>query len=189
MTSDSFGFEKKSIKVEDKALFLFSRQAKFGMQEGIKMCEEPKHEIDACCRVQYCFGRWYILIPYKVEKGEKKAEEGLVGALDPGVRTFQAFYSEKEGEEIAPGIEKVARAMKKKIDGIRGRVAALEEEATQEEKGGNRKKSKSFRQKVKRVTKAWYRTNARAGNMVSDLHFFFRRRDVIVAPKLGVGRM
>jgi hypothetical protein len=73
MTSDSFGFEKKSIKVKDKALFLFARQAKFGMQEGIKMYEKPKHEIDACCRVQYFFGRWLILIPYKMEKEEEKA--------------------------------------------------------------------------------------------------------------------
>jgi hypothetical protein len=32
MTSASFGFEKKSIKMKKKALFLFSRQAKFGMQ-------------------------------------------------------------------------------------------------------------------------------------------------------------
>ena len=158
MTGDSFGFEKKSIKVKKEALFLFFRQAKFGMQGRIKMCEGPKHEIDACCRVQYCFGRWYILIPYKVQKEEESAEEGRVGALDLGVRTFQAFYSEKECGEIAPGMEKLARAMKKnKIDGTQGRMAALKKEATQEEKRGNLKKSKILRQKVKRVTKAWYR--------------------------------
>ena len=36
------------------------------------------------------------MIPYKVEKEEEKAEEERVGAFDPGVRTFLAFYSEKE---------------------------------------------------------------------------------------------
>ena len=80
-----------------------------------------------------------------MEKEEKKAEEGRVGTLDPGVRTFQSFYSEKEGGVIAPGMEKVALAMRKKIDDIRGRISALDKEATQEEKGGNRKKSKSLR--------------------------------------------
>ena len=69
-------------------------------------------------------------------------------------------------------MERVARAMKKKFDGIRGRIVALKVEATHEEKGGNRKiKAKSLRQKIKRVTMAWYRANARASNLVSDLHF------------------
>jgi len=41
-----------------------------------------------------------------------------------------------------------ACAMKKNIDGIRGRIAALEREALREEKGGNREKSRSLQRKI-----------------------------------------
>jgi len=56
--------------------------------------------------------------------------------------------------------------MKKKIDGIRGGIAALEREALREEKEVVREKSRSMRRKFKKVTKAGYRANARAINMV-----------------------
>jgi len=181
LTSDSFGFEQESIYIKNGELFLFSRVKKFGMQEGIQMSELPGQPIDACCRIQYIFGRWYILLPYQVEKEGACLVDGRVGALDPGVRTFQAFYSEDECGEIAPDMDKVALAMKNKISGIRERIAFLKN------KGGERLR-------INRLTKAWYRANARASNLISDLHFktikfLFGRFDVIIAPRLNVGSM
>ena len=145
------------------------------------MSELPGQPIDACCRIQYIFGRWYILLPYQVEKEGACLVDGRVGALDPGVRTFQAFYSEDECGEIAPDMDKVALAMKNKISGIRERIAFLKN------KGGERLR-------INRLTKAWYRANARASNLISDLHFktikfLFGRFDVIIAPRLNVGSM
>jgi putative transposase len=181
LTSDSFGFEQESINIKNGELFLFARVKKFGMQEGIKMSELPGQPIDACCRIQYCFGRWYLLLPYKAEKEDPRLVDGRVGALDPGVRTFQAFYSEDECGEIAPDTENMAFAMKNKISGIRELIDILKK------KGG-------YRLKINRLTKAWYRANARASNLASDLHFktikfLFDRFDVIIAPKLGVASM
>ena len=75
-----------------------------------------------------------------MEKEEKKAEEGRVGALDAGERTFQAFISEKEYEEIAPDMEKVACAMKKKIDGIR----RWRNKQRKRRKGGIGRKARAF---------------------------------------------
>jgi len=180
LTSDSFGFEPYSIRITNGELFLFSKVKKFGMREGIKMSELPGQPIDSCCRIQYAFGRWYLLLPYKVEKEEARLVDGRIGALDPGVRTFQAFYSEDECGEIAPDTEKVALAMAQKISGIRELINILKE------MGGHRLK-------INRLTKAWYRANARASNLASDLHFktikcLFDRFDVIIAPKLGVAR-
>jgi len=68
-----------------------------------------------------------------------------------------------------------------KISGIRDRIANLKQN------GGDRLR-------INRLTKAWYRANARASNLASDLHFkiikyLFDRFDVIIAPKLGVASM
>jgi len=46
LTRDSFGFEQESINVKNEELFLFARVKKFGMQEGIKMSEQPGQPID-----------------------------------------------------------------------------------------------------------------------------------------------
>ncbi|MCI0714408.1 MAG: transposase, partial [Chloroflexi bacterium] len=44
------------------------------------------------CELSYQQGRWYVCVPYTtaVEKGENQAR---IVALDPGVRTFQTFFS------------------------------------------------------------------------------------------------
>ncbi|MEO1441993.1 MAG: transposase, partial [Chloroflexota bacterium] len=53
---------------------------------------EPLPDIEHDCRLVYYHGRWYLSIPYKktVCSGENQAR---IVALDPGVRTFQTFYS------------------------------------------------------------------------------------------------
>ena len=71
--------------------------------------------------------------------------------------------------------------MKTKIEGIRELIDMLKQQ------GG-------YRLKINRLTKAWYRANARASNLVRDLHFktikfLFDRFDVIIAPRLGVASM
>jgi putative transposase len=169
------------MDIKNGEAFLFSGGKNFGMEGGIKMSELPGQPIDACCRIQYCFGRWYLLLPYKAEKEDPCLVDGRVGALDPGVRTFQAFYSEDECGEIAPDTEKMALAMANKISGIRERITDLKQN------GGNRLR-------INRLTRAWYRANARASNLASDLHFktikfLFDRFDVIIAPRLGVAGM
>ena len=55
------------MDIKNGELFLFATRKKFGMQEGIKMSELPAQPIDACCRIQYVFGRWYLLLPCQVE--------------------------------------------------------------------------------------------------------------------------
>ena len=182
LTSDSFGFEQESVRIKDGELFLFSKVHKFGMEEGIKMREQPGQPIDKCCRVQYHFGRWYILLPYKTQQEDVfQGGDGRIGALDPGVRTFQAFYSEDECGEIAPDIRKMADAAQRKIKGIRKRILYLKHN------GGDQTR-------INRLTRAWYRANARASNLASDLHFktikfLFQRYDVIVAPRLNAASM
>jgi len=118
-TSDSFGFEAKSVQVQNHQLFLFSRLKKFGMQKGIHMAEDPQHSIAKCCRLQYHFGRWYFLLVYESEPPAACISEGRVVALDPGVRTFQSYYSEDEAGEIGTDSKPATR--------IQQKIAALQE--------------------------------------------------------------
>lgn len=182
LTSDSFGFEgEKSMTIKEKELFLFSTVKKFGMQDGIKMSEEPKYPIDKCCRIQYIFGRWYILLPYATQSEQKCRADGRVGALDPGIRTFQAYYTENECGEIAYDVYGMADKINEKIEGITKKIKVLKKE------GANRKR-------INRLTRAWYRANARSSNLATDLHFktikfLFERFDVIIAPRLNSSSM
>lgn len=176
LTSDSFGFEKKSVKVKNKQLFLFSSQTKFNMREGIRMGEDPRQPIDTCCRVQYYYGRWYFLLPYKEDSPpEPRIDE--FASLDPGVRTFQTYYSESEAGEIGVDMEPCLDAINRKISGIQARL----------------QEAKALGDKVKamKLRRAWHRANARSSNLVSDLHwktikFLLDRYDAILAPRLNV---
>lgn len=185
-TADSFGFEPKSVRVdnEKKELFLFSKtqKDKFGMEDGIKMSEPAQHEVSMCCRVQYHFGRWYFLLVYKNQVGDapQSSSTGLrIGALDPGVRTFQSYYSENEAGEIGTQeeLERVFNLIDKKIKRL--------QEHIQKERDPKR---------AKRLRKAWYRANARSSDLATDFHYktikyLLDRFDVIIAPKLNTASM
>jgi transposase len=182
-TADSFGFEPKSVRVdnEKKQLLLFSAHEKFGMKDGIKMSEAAKHKVSMCCRLQYHFGRWYFLLVYQnQDDAPPSSPTGLrIGALDPGVRTFQSYYSEDEAGEIGTQeeLERVFRLIDKKIKRLQQKL--------QEEKDA---------QRARRLRKAWYRANARSSDLATDFHyktikFLLNRFDVIIAPKLNAASM
>ena len=178
LTSDSFGFEAKSIKVEGKNVQLFSKMTKFGMRKAIKMTEEAQHPIDSCCRIQYVFGRWYLLLPYKTDPTPPVLENGRVGAYDAGIRSFITYYSEDEAGEMGfdtyPKIDHITN----KINSIRDKIDSLRKEGHQSKK-------------IKKLKRAWYRANARSSHLADDLHWktiksLLDRFDVLVAPRLDV---
>jgi len=174
LTSDSFGFEPNNIKVnnEFKQVFIFSRLKKYGMREGIKISESVKCAIKECCRVQYCYGRWYLLCPYKDSKPQEPITERFV-ALDGGVRTFQTYYTDNEAGEIGIDMEHKIDHINRKINGIESKLKTVH---------GSQKK---------RLRRAWYRCNARSSNLMTDFHWNVIKKlldnfDVIIAPRLHV---
>jgi len=176
LTEDSFGFESNNAKVKDQRLHLFSRLKKNGMPGGIRMSENLKCPIEMCPRVQYTFGRWYLLCPYKTPQVQETPSEKLV-FLDPGVRTFQTYYSENEAGQIGFDMEGKLDRVKAKIKGIKARLQWAKEN--------------KLPKKEKRLRRAWYRANARASNVVDDLHwktikFLLDNFDFILAPRLNV---
>ena len=55
-------------------------------------------------------------------------------------------------------------------------------------------KKEGDRKRINRLTRAWYRANARSSNLATDLHFktikyLFERFDVIIAPRLNSSSM
>lgn len=58
----------------------------------LRMTEEIPLEIRHDCRMCYDYGRYYLIVPVDVAVQAQPASRGVV-SLDPGVRTFQTFYS------------------------------------------------------------------------------------------------
>lgn len=170
LTSDSFGMEPKSVRVENGRLFLFRSLKIDGIVDGIRLAEDVRGDILQCCRVQYVFGRWYFLLPYKAPIDASPPTERIV-ALDPGVRTFQTFYHEDGAGEIGQDMGRLER-QHTKIASIR--------DAMESASGPKRQ----------RLRRAWYRHEARAKHIVADFHyktiaFLFDNFDVVVAPRLS----
>lgn len=177
LTSDSFGMEDVNVRVENCRLFLFRGLKIPGMVDGIRLSESLKSDITQCCRIQYFFGRWYFLLPFKTTIESRQPTQGIA-ALDPGVRTFQTFYHEDGAGEICcsgNGGDALDRAHAKilsirdAIDGASG-------------------------PKKNRLRRAWYRHQARAKHLVADLHYktiavLFDSFDVVIAPRLSVTQM
>ena len=175
VTTDSFGFESKSVRVKDGQLYLFSKSNKFGMKEGIRMSNVLVHPLSSCCRVQCFYGRWYFILPYNCEKPKEPRVNRFV-ALDPGIRTFQTYYTDDEAGEIGCDMEKKIDQVNKKIKGIQSLL---------------KWSSGCDPRKTRRLQKAWYRANARSSNLVTDFHwkvakYLLDKYDVVVAPRLNV---
>lgn len=133
-----------------------------------------------CSRVQYVFGRWYLLVPYKMPETTMVQDPSRIGAYDAGVRTFLTTYSEEDAEEIGFDTYNVIDRTTRKIDQIRRRMDDLK-----------KLNDDQSRRKIKKLRKAWYRTNARATNLATDLHYkvikhLLDKYDVLVAPRLNV---
>ena len=180
LTSDSFGMEPKSIQIQDGRLFLFRVKKTPGMEEGIKMSEGLQCEVEQCCRIQYCFGRWYLLVPYR-SRPETPAPTNRIAALDPGIRTFQAFYHEHGAGEIVFSKDQDHSDRLEKTHAKIERLKKALREAIGEAKR-------------RRLRRAWYRQMARAKHLVADLHYktiayLLDNFDVVIAPRLSAAEM
>jgi putative transposase len=153
------------------------------MTDSIKMKEEVDHEIKHCVRVQYCFGRWYLLVPYKVQDVDNKVANVVrtkVG-IDFGIRNFGTYFSENGEQGVIGGdLNLVADNTRKKIDSIKREI-------------GKCRKLKC-KKKVKRLKRAWYRANARASNLISDFHwktikYLLDKFHTLYAPRLHTSFM
>ncbi|CAM9181029.1 unnamed protein product [Ectocarpus sp. 12 AP-2014] len=88
LTSDSIELEKKSISFENNTVSFFgtSKHSLEVRTSEVFSEESGRHKPSQSCRIAYCFGRWYIIIPEKVrlDKADINTSEARVIGIDPG---------------------------------------------------------------------------------------------------------
>jgi putative transposase len=119
---------------------------------------------------------WYICVSTKVKNDNSQAEnQGRVVALDPGIRTFQTFFSEhsvgKIGSEAFSRIQRLSQHLDKLIS-----------------------KKKLARTGRDRLQKAITRMFVRIRNLVDELHwktclFLVNNFDIILLPTFETSQM
>lgn len=180
MTSDSIELEKKSIVFEDNVVSFFGT-SKYSLRVRMSelFSEQPgRHKPFHSCRIAFCFGRWYIIVPEKMQVDKTtivtSAEPRVVG-VDPGLRT--AFTcSSSSGDVLELGIDTRYRFQK---------------EHSKKVSIAQKMKETTCAKKKTKLRKAWYRCQARAKHLTADLHWktikhLLDSYDVIVLGKIGV---
>jgi len=99
-------------------------------------------------------GRYFLCIPIKKKIPFFETKENTV-ALDPGVRTFQTFYSERSAGKIGNGISNYLLGRGKRIDRLQSIIKT--EELEKQTKHNLRKRCSLLRTKIK--------------NIINDLHW------------------
>lgn len=134
-------------------------------------------------------GSWYLLIPY--DKTPKETEtiaiDDLV-ALDPGVRTFQTFYSENSYGKL--GVDFVTKRLKP----LNTKVDKLTSAVTKVKKGVGRNATKKLCKKKYNLRKRCNKIRAKVSNTVLDLHrktanFLTNHYKVILIPSFETQKM
>ena len=95
-TYPSVEIPRSAIKLENGFCMIYPKY-KLGK---IKMSKRDKQvALEYDCRLAFQNDEWYLVVPFKKLVSTKKPENGIM-SLDPGVRTFQTGYSEKEATKI-----------------------------------------------------------------------------------------
>jgi putative transposase len=133
----------------------------------------PNKPLDG--RLVYQYNEWFLCVPQKIET--RVAEnQGRVVALDPGVRTFQTFYSEFLAGQI--GYDDFGRIQRLcfHLDGLISRT------------------SKAKSRAKRRMKKAQARMRKKIKNLIKEIHFKTARFlvdtfDVILLPTFETSQM
>ena len=175
LTSDTFGLESKSIWMNDKALTLFGGDSSYELKMQVsESLSESKIKPDHMCKIGYCFGRWYFIIPEIIESDKTKITEPRIVGIDPGLRkAFTCVSDSGRIDEIGIDMKNDEQKLRKKSEGIM------------------RKVKDSFGNRRKKLMRAWYRVKARAKDLVTDFHFktikfLMDNYDVIILGKINV---
>jgi len=134
-------------------------------------------------------GSWYFIILY--DKTPKETKGGVIDdlvALDPGVRTFQAFYSENSHGKIGDDF------VKKRIKPINDRVDKLSSTISKVKKGPGKLARKKSCKKKYNMRKRCNKLRKRVSNTVLDIHrkaarFLTDRYNVILIPNFETQKM
>ena len=134
-------------------------------------------------------GSWYLLIPY--DKTPKETESVVIDdlvALDPGVRTFQTFYSENSYGKLGDDF------VSKRLKPLNTKVDKLTSAVTKVKKGAGRNAKKKYCKKKYNLRKRCNKIRTKVTNTVLDLHrkaanFLTNHFKVILIPSFETQKM
>lgn len=177
-TTQIFHINKKALT---KELELFKRRkiGKLRVRKKMrKWLEKNIKEIECNCKIiRYNPNQYYLLLSIKKKIKYKKADLGIV-SLDPGVRSFQTFYS-------SDGIcGKIGYNFKNKLKNINKKIDNLKSVHT---KIKNKKTKKNLRNRI-------FLLRTKIKNMISDLHwktinFLCKYFNIIILPNFETSNM
>ena len=143
--------------------------------KGLRFHEvQPGTPLDS--RLIWRDGKWWISVPCKKTISRSENQAGGIVAIDPGVRTFAAFYSPNMSGKIGEGdfaeIYRLLLHLDKLIS----------------------KRAKANRRKAKSLTKAIRRLTAKIRNLIAELHwktarFLCEKFSVILMPTYETKQM
>lgn len=136
-----------------------------------------------CKLILDSIGKYWLCVPYDKEVDNQNSLEskGECVALDPGVRTFQSFYSPGQGSTTCGEIGK------NDINRIYRLCEHLDALQSKKDKAINSKRKRRYR-------KAWLRLIQRIKNLVNEVHkktalFLTRNFKTILLPKFETSQM
>lgn len=127
------------------------------------------------CRLVMAYGDYYLSVPTK-NKQQKSDNQGRVVALDPGVRTFQTFFSENSFGEIGDGANLKVQKLCFKLDKLLSKI------------------SKAKCKQKRRMNLAANRLRCKIKSIVNELHkktakFLVDNFDIILLPSFETSQM
>ena len=115
----AFNFKNTKTK---KGYYLFINKMKSPLRFRTKMTKWMKRNISRSDGdfpiIKDSSNRYYLCMIVKRKSNEPKDRNPIV-ALDPGVRTFQTYYSENECGKIGDGFDKKIKPLFKKLDQLK----------------------------------------------------------------------
>ncbi len=127
------------------------------------------------CRLVCAYGEYYLTVPQEVQR-QISDNQGRVVALDPGIRTFQTFFSETNFGELGTEANLVIQKLCFKLDKLISKI------------------SKAKCEQKKRFKKAANRLRYKIKCKVAELHhktarFLVDNFDVILLPTFETSQM
>ena len=182
--SQSLSLDKNSVSFKNGKLRIFPTKMKESLEfrnlkgnEFLKIKKEksiPKI-LNNCRLVMKHNSIFYLYIPFSIPKNNSKLENRIV-ALDPGIRNFQAYYSETSCGFL--GIECRQRILKlKKIAfNLQSKIQLLKNSKTKN------------KWKLNKLKREWKRIISKPTRLLEDLHkkvslFLCKNFDTILIPE------
>jgi putative transposase len=162
-----FGFDKISLK--DAFVFRGSSKIEFSARESMEVEREGT-------RIKSENGRWFLIVPGKRVVMKPETQRLGTVAIDPGVRTFIAYFSPLMHGKMGEGDFKRIASLCWHLDNLMSRM------------------SHAPARRRQRMKKAAERMRWKIRDLVSDLHkkaahFFATRFDRVLLPTFEVSQM